>query len=300
MKINKYICLFTIVAVSQFFINCAGDSIDTTNSPIAYEAIGGYATSDDIAPNNLITKVSFENAITDSKNGISGGVGTAVTYAPGVKGQAYKGSASSFISYSTVASSLVNVKSVTVAMWINTNPHTGGAQSLFMLPKTTDFWGNIFTLVEGTGPANTMLIKNHIQKDVTPSIPWSGQFIEHTGSNVLANMFGSWKQVVWSYNATNSTYSMFVDGKKLDLPASLAKRYASDPMTGGSGYGDLANSNVSKFIIGGFQQHIGAPWNAPEVWMLNYTGLMDEFRIYNIALTENEVVALYKLEKDNR
>jgi hypothetical protein len=40
--------------------------------------------------------------------------------------------------------------------------------------------------------------------------------------------------------------------------------------------------------------------NAPEVWMLNYTGLMDEFRVYNIALTENEVVALYKLEKDNR
>jgi hypothetical protein len=40
-------------------------------------------TSDDIATNNLITKVSFENAVTDSKNGISGGVGTAVTYAPG-------------------------------------------------------------------------------------------------------------------------------------------------------------------------------------------------------------------------
>jgi hypothetical protein len=37
------------------------------------EAIGGYATSDDIA-NNLITKVSFENAVTDSKNGISGGL----------------------------------------------------------------------------------------------------------------------------------------------------------------------------------------------------------------------------------
>jgi hypothetical protein len=39
--------------------------------------------------------------------------------------------------------------------------------------------------------------------------------------------------------------------------------------------------------------NLGAPWNAPEVWMLNYTGLMDEFRVYNIALTENEVVALY-------
>jgi hypothetical protein len=27
---------------------------------------------------------------------------------------------------------------------------------------------------------------------------------------------------------------------------------------------------------------------------------MDEFRIYNAALSDNEVVALYKLEKDNR
>jgi hypothetical protein len=45
---------------------------------------------------------------------------------------------------------------------------------------------------------------------------------------------------------------MFIDGKKLDLPASLAKRYASDPLTGGWLW-QVANSNVSKFIIGGFQ-----------------------------------------------
>jgi hypothetical protein len=86
--------------------------------------------------------------------------------------------------------------------------------------KTTDFWGNIFTLVEGTGPA-TMLMKITFKKDVTPSIPWSGQFIEHTGDNLLP-MFGSWKHMVWMYNGTSSTYSMFIDGKKLDLPASLA------------------------------------------------------------------------------
>jgi hypothetical protein len=41
---------------------------------------------------------------------------------------------------------------------------------------------------------------------------------------------------------------MFIDGKKLDLPASLAKRYASDPLTGGELW-RKANSNVSKFII---------------------------------------------------
>jgi hypothetical protein len=52
------------------------------------------------------------------------------------------------------------------------------------------------------------------KRDVTPGIPYSGQFIEHAGAEVL-NMFGAWKHVVWSYNATNSTYSMFIDGKNL-------------------------------------------------------------------------------------
>jgi hypothetical protein len=62
--------------------------------------------------------------------------------------------------------------------------------------------------------------------------------------------------------------------------------------------GDLSNSNVSKFYRR-FSTTSRCSWNAPEVWMLNYTGLMDEFRVYNIALTENEVVALYKL-RNNR
>jgi hypothetical protein len=50
------------------------------------------------------------------------------------------------------------------------------------------------------------------------------------------------------YNGTSSTYSMFIDGKKLDLPASLAKRYAFD-LYWRSWLWELANSNVSKFII---------------------------------------------------
>jgi hypothetical protein len=84
-----------------------------------------------------------------------------------------------------------------------------------MLPKQLIF--NIFTFVEGTGPANTMVLKNHVQKDNT-WYSYSGQFIEHAGAEVLPNMFGAWKHVVWSYNATNSTYSMFIDGIKLNLP----------------------------------------------------------------------------------
>ncbi|MFB3387176.1 LamG domain-containing protein [Flavobacterium sp. LAR06] len=299
MKKNKSIFLLSFALTSAFFVSCE-DSIDKVNSSIPYESIGGYDNSDDVAATHLVSKFSFDGNIADSKNGITDGSETNVTYGTGIKGEAYQGSANSFIAYNTVASSIVNLKSVTISMWIKTDPHTGGAQSLFMLPKKTDFWGNIFTLIEGTGPAATMLLKNHVQKDVMPSIPWAGQFIEHGGTNVLANMFGSWKHLLWTYNGTSSTYSLYIDGQKIVLPESISKRYASDPLTGGLPYGELANSEVSKFIIGGYQQHLGTPWGAPDGWMLNYTGSMDEFRIYDAALTDNEVVALYKLEKDKR
>ncbi|MGC4039475.1 MAG: LamG domain-containing protein [Flavobacterium sp.] len=297
---NKILYLCLSILASQFFIGCDQDTIDKTNSPIAYEPIGGYENSDEIAPDNLLAKFSFEDNIDDSKSGITGGTGTDVTYAQGIKGKAYQGSSTAFIGYSNVSPAIAGLKSITVSGWINTAPHTGGAQCLFMLPKTSDFWGNIFTLIEGTGPAETMLIKNHLQKDVTPSIPWSGQWLVHDGSNLLTGMFGNWKHLVWTYDAATSTYSMYVNGQNLNLPASIAKRYTNDPTAGGVPYGDLASSDVSKFVIGGYQQHLGAPWGAPDGWMLHYSGQLDEFRIYDKALSDSDINSLYLLEKDNR
>ena len=68
-----------------------------------------------------------------------------------------------------------------------------------------------------------MFLKNHIQKDVTPSIPWSGQFIEHGGDNILKNM-------LWIMETCGLDYTMeqvqliviYVDGVKLDLPTSIS------------------------------------------------------------------------------
>jgi hypothetical protein len=54
-------------------------------------------------------------------------------YAPGIK-EAYQGS-SSFYRLQQRSKSFDCYKKITVSMWIKTNPHTGGAQSLFMLPK---------------------------------------------------------------------------------------------------------------------------------------------------------------------
>jgi hypothetical protein len=71
--------------------------------------------------------------ISDSKNGITGGVGTDVSYAPGIKG-AYQGSSSSFIAYNNVANPLIAIKALLFLCGLK-QTHIQETQSLFMLPK---------------------------------------------------------------------------------------------------------------------------------------------------------------------
>ncbi len=297
MKRNFKSIFIIVIAIGLLTSSCSED-LDS-NEPIPFEPIGGFENSDEIKPNNLIVKMSFEDNLADQKGNLTNSTATNVTYSTGKVGKAYQGSANAFATFSGVNSSVSSLTSITSSMWIKTTQHTGGAQCLFMLPKTTDFWGNIFVLIEGTD-LTSMQLKIHLQKDVTPSIPWSGQWIDHGGSNRIPDMYNTWKHVVWSYDENTSKYSIYIDGSKLTIPDSMTNRFTNDVASGGVPLGALSCSDVQGFILGGFQQHMGSPWGAPDGWMLPYTGQIDEFRMYNIALTDDEVRSLYLLEKEGR
>ena len=243
--------------------------------------IGGYTSSSEIAPGALVAKWSFDGSVIDSVNNLNG-TATNVTFTAGRKGQALKGSANGFVSYPTPGTNITDLESFTITMWINTDKHDGGAQSVFMLPRTSDFWGNMFMLIEGNnGPTDSMLVKFH----------FNGQWAELTGNNRLPSMYGGWKHLAFTYNATTSKFNVYLNGLKRSLPANI-----TDRTSGGNPLGPLNFTDVSKLIIGGFQQHLGTPWNNPDGWMLNYTGLLDEFRIFNMPLSDTEINSLYKLE----
>jgi hypothetical protein len=142
-KINTstYLLLFWF---HIFFISCNQDSIDKVNSPIAYESIGGFKIQ--MILHNLITKFSFENSISDSK---TGGVGTDVSYAPGIKGKHIKDLL--LLSLTTTANPLIAIKALLFLCGLK-QTHIRRSTIFIYVTKTTDFWGNIFTLVEGTGP----------------------------------------------------------------------------------------------------------------------------------------------------
>lgn len=265
--------------LSTGFLSCTDK--DGINDYRPIRPIGGYASSSEIAPAALVAKWSFDGSVIDSVNKLNG-TATNVNFVPGRKGQALKGSSNGFVSYPTPGGAITDLESFTIAMWINTDKHDGGAQSVFMLPRTSDFWGNMFMLIEGNNTSSdSMLVKFH----------FNGQWAELTNANRLPSMYGAWKHLAFTYNANTSKFNVFLNGMKRTLPASI-----TDRMSGGNPLGPLNFTDVSKLIIGGFQQHLGAPWNNPDGWMLNYTGMLDEFRIFNTVLSDSDINSLYKLE----
>ncbi|MFV8370694.1 LamG-like jellyroll fold domain-containing protein [Flavobacterium sp. LB2R40] len=325
MKKNKYTIIFATVLVSQFFVSCNQDSIDTVNSPIAYEPIGGFESSDAIAAGNLVTKLSFDNNLTDSKNNLTGFMGTNVGYATGIKGNAYSGSSSQErYAVANATQAITSLNNFTVSFWMNTantvdpaTPGVGkGAQGIFSIVRPLEFWGGLNLYLENPDNnfPNRLRLKLGIENG-RAGVAWKGQ-----GAIMnLDNSLNQWIHVVFTYNAATSIISAYVNGA---LCANLGG-FPYAPATGTAGVaplfadnpGDINNINNApkygnfqmtgtngKVVIGTHQFETTPSLNngSQEGWATSFAGLLDEFRIYNVALSINEISALNKLEKDNR
>jgi hypothetical protein len=279
MKKNKYSLLALFAVLTLSIISCQNFEVP--------EMV--LTSEDDPSLNGPLQRFwAFENVATDSIWG-SRGTATGVTFADGVKGKAYKGSTTGQIEYSS-AGKLATLESFTVAFWMKTDKHKGGAQSLFMLPNSGDFWGNMFMTIEGNedDKNNTMLAKfnfggNWIVFDQTNNA---------NGLNRWSDAYGKWKHVVFSYDGATSKFAAYVDGAKLPLASSVTDRTKEIKPKEFVPLGPLKMANVSKFVLGGFQQHIGIKAPADD-WMLHYTGMLDQFRVYTRALSDTEITELY-------
>lgn len=325
MKKNKYIFLFASVMVVSFFVSCNEDSIDKVNAPIPYEPIGGYENSDAIAAANLVTKLSFEDNLTDSKNNISGIAGNNVAYGIGIKGNAYSGSSSQERYAIGVATAKITaLNSFTISFWMNTantvdpaTPGQGkGAQGIFSIVRPLEFWGGLNVFLENPDSAfpDRLRLKLGVENG-REGVIWRGQ-----GAMMnIDNGLNKWIHVVFTYNSATSMVSAYVDGALAANLSGFAYAPAGGVVGSATWYADnpggLDNPNNApkyggfemvgtngKVVFGTHQFETTPPLNngSQQDWATSFAGLMDEFRIYDVALPLNDVKALYLLEKDNR
>jgi hypothetical protein len=241
-----------------------------------------------------VAKFSFENNVDDAKGNITGGTASGTSFIAGAKGQAWKGASNGYVLYTGVGSAISGLQSVTISSWVKTSAHTDGAESWFQLLNDSNWIGNLFILQE-SGAAGNDSTRIKFTMNNWNATAWKEQWTELANENRIKIGNDEWHHVVCSYDAATSKLAVYVDGDKRNLPANVTDKYQDDPAKGGAPLGNLAFKNATKFVFGCYKQNL--PGGAPDAWMKNYDGGLDEFRIYSKALADADVKALYDLEK---
>lgn len=282
MKKFNLISVLAVVALlaSVSFTSCK------TEEPDPY---AGKTNPSTIAATNLVAYFPFESEAASIETGAGitySKKGGAASFVTGRRGNAYKGATTqAYLEYTVASTNLFkSMTEFTMGAWIKT-PAAGGAADIFQLNGGDGFMGNLVLMLEGGSNADSLDVKGYLFNSATE---WKGQDIRKQNKAFLTD---KWVHIVYSYNKTTSTETLYANG----LPVATSIRFAGpSTATGQPALGALTfGTDMTKILIGSWPQLLDG---TGQDWMKFYPGLLDELRIYNKALTDAEVKALYDAE----
>lgn len=281
---------------------------------------GGYDSANQIA--GLSGYWSFNGTLFDSVNNVAGtNNGTTFTTGPLAGTQALQGNANGAFVLTGAGTTIPSMTSFTVALWMNSAQVTNGAQALFQLmfdSAAAGGWPYLDVDAEGyTASSDSLNLKLYFFNDKNA---WAGQSFQV----YLDTAVGKWTQVVFTYNATNSTIQAYENGVAAGMfnfpygpsqsptpttvPGPITV-YGNDPgaATGNPNsaplWGAPSFAATTGIIFDNWQTST-TPNSAPGAangplgtWAVPYQGALYHFRIYNTALSASDVNSLYILEK---
>lgn len=302
MKLKKYI--FTIAILSAFLLGTQSCFQDMDNDPAFNypeepenpEPPEPEVTDpSSIAKDNLVAYFPFDGDGVEKISLLGPTTEPNTQYVEGRRGQAWQGDDNAYFLYDLPANSKIRtMKTYTAAMWVE-QPQVPESQvpvpMIFQLTNSDDLtWGNIALALDRSND-NALQFKTFFRKD---GVTWSGQHISYKSEIFTPS---KWIHLIVNYDSQTSTYNMFVNGVKLELPEGVAKRYASDPAAGGQPLGDLNFTKADQINFGAWLPK--ALQGATDEWMGWFKGKLDEFRLYDKTLTSEEAKALYDAEVTN-
>lgn len=239
--------------------------------------IGGFSSSSEIGKANLVGYWPFDGDYADKVSN-KAGTPTGTTFVNGLKGQAMKGAQKGYMLFDPT-DAILKMQSFTLGYWVNSQSTTaaGGIIGLVGLSQSNGFWGNIETFFENGGSGNGGIFKAHIQNGTKDA------WVTKEG---IINLYNSWNHIALSYDAATSTFTLYVNGSKA----------ATSTVTN---FGALTWNKPGKMVFGTVQFQTDPSLTSEatsQSWASYLTGALDEVRLYNAALTDDQINALVKLE----
>jgi hypothetical protein len=296
---SKLSLLFIMAASLGFFglVSCSkkssggGGPKDTT-----VVLLGGYASSDSVATSSLLAYWPMNGNVNDVKGGIAG-TGVNVSYVTGIRGQAYQGDTNAYASF-TPSAAMTGLQSFSLSVWYwqaaqPVDSPSNTPQGLFFLADANGADPLIILENEHYAPLSGDSLRFHAGLTFTAATAYKGFTMETFDTAAI----GKWVHLVMTYNGGTSTYVIYQNAQ---------------PMTNQSAYGFLTSTvlldgptgstpqgNINWAATPAVEGTIGT-W-APGVYGVsstlgsngNWTGKIDELRLFNKALTQTEVSGLF-------
>jgi hypothetical protein len=270
----KNLSLLTTYYYKAYAINEKGISYGAEKS--FFVPVNGYSSSSQVAAANSVGYWAFDGSLIDS---VSGQLATSVntSFSTGTKKQALQTGANGYALF-TPGASITGLSSYTISYWVNAPVNANGIAGTVNLSNNSNFWANIDQFYENGSTANAATYKIHIT---------NGNGKEHwLVKSAIPNAFAKWVHFATSFDNASKTFKFYVNGAEVASETDAA-------------FGDLQFANSGKLVFGTVQfmttpsltsSHGAEPWAG----FLN--GQLDEVRIYNKALSANEILALYALQ----
>lgn len=257
-------------------------------------ALGDYLQDSNPPGGPLKFYVAFDgtsgNGVKDAVDSIQANypVSNTMTSVDGISGKAMKGGTENqYIKYSSANDFVSTVSSFTVSFWMKGvgQPVTGGTQGLFSISNSTQFWGNLEVFLENNNNGNEAFIKVHL---LNANIPGGGEQWIADNAMKFANVLDQWTHVVFTYDETTSGFKTYINGT-----------LKNDRVLNNGNYGKIKFNNFNGLVIGtfAFQASPSLTNHGPEEWAKSFNGTIDQFRLYNTALTPAEISALFTGKK---
>jgi hypothetical protein len=270
----KTLSLLTTYYYRAYAINEKGLTYGAEKS--FFVPVNGYSNSSQVASANLVGNWAFDGSLIDSVSGQLG-TSTGTSFGTGTKKQALQTGANGYVLF-TPGASITGMSSYTISYWVNAPVNANGIAGTVNLSHNSNFWGNIDQFFENGGTASAAKFRVHVT---------NGNGKEHwIAKDGIPNVFGKWTHLATSFDGATKTFKFYVNGAQSVTETDAA-------------FGDLQFTNSGKLVFGTVHfmtipsltsSHGAEPWAG----YLN--GLMDEVRIFNKALTNDEVLALYALQ----
>lgn len=201
----------------------------------------------------------------------------------GVTENGVQGVTDAMINYSKPNDWAATADSFTVAFWEKHDGQTKngvnpGAEHIFSIPSSNGHWsGATMFLLFDAAPTTTAAAVKFVMVDADMGDTW---MTWEGGNSIEGLLDNQWHHFAFAYDAASSTMTLYIDGAVYGTKT-----------WGTHGGVNLDDSKVTGFRIGNGPQSQNS---GGDNWLYsNWKGSLDQFRLYNVALTQEEVTDLY-------